>query len=197
MDAAREPVLDAYIESHPNVTVTKVIFDGDGNGATGFQTKIQLWNRAGTGWPDVIFSEQANDPVWMGQKPFDFAADLNRSSEEPDRWLAEAVARAVHGQRPSRLSPGQPGSGSPVLQPEAHGPVRLHGSEDVAAVGRPWPEGRQAASRLHHRHRRRVVQSLDVPLGQPVPDRADRGSNRVKIDPSDMHCTGWRGCSIR
>ena len=27
-------------------------------------------------WPDVVFSEQANDPVWMAQKPFEFAANL-------------------------------------------------------------------------------------------------------------------------
>src|SRR5438094_330399 len=72
VDAAREPVADAYIKSHPNVKVTKVVFDGDGNGATDLQTKIQLWNRTGSGWPDVVFSEQANDPVWMGQKPFEF-----------------------------------------------------------------------------------------------------------------------------
>ena len=42
-----------------------VTYDGDGNGATTMQTKIQLWNRTGKGWPDVVFSEQANDPVWM------------------------------------------------------------------------------------------------------------------------------------
>jgi ABC-type glycerol-3-phosphate transport system substrate-binding protein len=77
VDAVREPVTDLYIKNHPNVHVTKVIFDGDGNGATDLQTKIQLWNRTGSGWPDVVFSEQANDPVWMGQAPFDFAADLN------------------------------------------------------------------------------------------------------------------------
>ncbi len=78
VDAAREPVTDAYIKSHPNVKVKKVIYDGDGNGATGLQTKIQLWNRTGSGWPDVIFTEQANDPVWMGQAPFNFATDLNK-----------------------------------------------------------------------------------------------------------------------
>jgi ABC-type glycerol-3-phosphate transport system substrate-binding protein len=77
VDAVREPVTDLYIKTHPNVHVTKVIYDGDGNGATDLQTKIQLWNRTGSGWPDVVFSEQANDPVWMGQAPFDFAADLH------------------------------------------------------------------------------------------------------------------------
>ena len=44
-----------------------VTFDGDGNGASTLQTKIQLWNRTGNGWPDVIFSEQVNDPVWMAR----------------------------------------------------------------------------------------------------------------------------------
>ena len=68
VDALREPVTDAYIKSHPNVQVTKVIFDGDGNGATTMQTKIQLWNRTGSGWPDVVFTEQANDPVWMASE---------------------------------------------------------------------------------------------------------------------------------
>ena len=76
VDAVRLPVAKAYIKAHPKVHVKLVTFDGDGNGATTLQTKIQLWNRTGHGWPDVIFSEQANDPVWMSQKPFDYAQDL-------------------------------------------------------------------------------------------------------------------------
>ena len=74
VDAVRLPVAKLYAKTHPNVHVKIVTYDGDGNGATTMQTKIQLWNRTGKGWPDVIFSEQANDPVWMAQKPFDFAA---------------------------------------------------------------------------------------------------------------------------
>src|SRR5689334_14544743 len=76
VDAVRLPVAKLYAKTHPKVHLHIVTFDGDGNGATTMQTKIQLWNRTGHGWPDVIFSEQANDPVWMGQKPFDFAMDL-------------------------------------------------------------------------------------------------------------------------
>jgi ABC-type glycerol-3-phosphate transport system substrate-binding protein len=77
VDAVRLPVTKLYAKTHPKVHLKIVTYDGDGNGATTMQTKIQLWNRTGKGWPDVIFSEQANDPVWMGQKPFDFALDLN------------------------------------------------------------------------------------------------------------------------
>jgi ABC-type glycerol-3-phosphate transport system substrate-binding protein len=76
VDAVRLPVAKLYAKTHPSVHLNIVTFDGDGNGATTMQTKIQLWNRTGHGWPDVIFSEQANDPVWMGQKPFDYALDL-------------------------------------------------------------------------------------------------------------------------
>lgn len=76
VDAVRLPAAHAYAAAHPNVKLNIVTFDGDGNGATTMQTKIQLWNRAGSGWPDVIFSEQVNDPIWMSQKPFDFAEPI-------------------------------------------------------------------------------------------------------------------------
>ena len=65
-----------YVKTHPKVHVNIVTFDGDADGATTMQTKIQLWNRTGNGWPDVIFTEQANDPVWMSQPPFNFAMNL-------------------------------------------------------------------------------------------------------------------------
>jgi ABC-type glycerol-3-phosphate transport system substrate-binding protein len=76
VDAVRLPAAKAYVKAHPKVKVKIVTFDGDGNGATTLQAKIQLWNRTGKGWPDVIFSEQANDPVWMASKQFDFAAPV-------------------------------------------------------------------------------------------------------------------------
>ena len=76
VDAVRLPAAKAYVKAHPKVKVKIVTFDGDGNGATTLQAKIQLWNRTGKGWPDVIFSEQANDPVWMASKPFDYAAPV-------------------------------------------------------------------------------------------------------------------------
>ena len=64
------------------------------------QAKVQLWNRTGNGWPDVIFSEQVQDPVWMAQKPFDFAAPIKGAHPgEPAQPVAGAIDRPVHGQR--------------------------------------------------------------------------------------------------
>ena len=57
VDSVRMPVAEAYAKAHPNQHVNIVTFDGDGNGASTLQTKIQLWNRTGSGWPDVVFSE--------------------------------------------------------------------------------------------------------------------------------------------
>ena len=97
VDAARLPVAKAYAEAHPNVKVDIVTYDGDGNGATTMQTKIQLWNRTGNGWPDVVFSEQVNDPVWMAQKPFEFAAPLENLIPESlrSKWPAPSTAQCT------------------------------------------------------------------------------------------------------
>ena len=97
VDAARLPVAKAYQKAHPDVKMDIVTFDGDGNGATTLQSKIQLWNRAGKGWPDVIFSEQANDPVWMAQKPFDFAATITDLMPDSllSQWPATSTAQCT------------------------------------------------------------------------------------------------------
>src|SRR6266498_2935295 len=97
VDAACLPVAQAYAKEHPQVHANIVTFDGDGNGATTLQTKIQLWNRTGNGWPDVIFSEQANDPVWMAQKPFEFAASLKGLIPDNllSQWPAPSTAQCT------------------------------------------------------------------------------------------------------
>jgi ABC-type glycerol-3-phosphate transport system substrate-binding protein len=97
VDSVRLPVAQAYAKAHPNVHVHIVTFDGDGNGATTLQAKIQLWNRAGSGWPDVIFSEQVNDPVWMAQKPFDFAEPVTGLIPQSllSQWPAPSTAQCT------------------------------------------------------------------------------------------------------
>ena len=97
VDAVRLPAAQAYVKAHPNVKVNIVTFDGDGNGATTMQTKIQLWNRTGNGWPDVIFSEQVNDPIWMAQKPFDFAAPVKGLIPDSllSQWPAPSTAQCT------------------------------------------------------------------------------------------------------
>jgi ABC-type glycerol-3-phosphate transport system substrate-binding protein len=101
VDSVRLPDAKAYAKAHPKVNVHIVTCAGDGNGATTLQAKIQLWNRAGSGWPDVIFSEQVNDPVWMASKPFDYAAPLNKGlipKSLLSKWPKPSTAQCmIHG----------------------------------------------------------------------------------------------------
>jgi ABC-type glycerol-3-phosphate transport system substrate-binding protein len=76
VDSVRLPAAKAYKKAHPNVNTKIVTYDGDTNGATELQQKIQLWNQSGSGWPDVVFSEQTNDPLWMAKAPFNFSANV-------------------------------------------------------------------------------------------------------------------------
>lgn len=97
VDAVRLPVAQAYAKAHPDVKLDIVTYDGDGNGATTMQTKIQLWNRTGKGWPDVVFSQQVNDPVWMAGKPFEFAAPLDDliPKDVISKWPAPSTAQCT------------------------------------------------------------------------------------------------------
>ena len=97
VDSVRLPAAQAYAKAHPDVHLKIVTFDGDGNGATTLQAKIQLWNRTGNGWPDVIFSEQVNDPVWMAQKPFDFAEPVSGLIPQSmlSQWPAPSTAQCT------------------------------------------------------------------------------------------------------
>src|SRR3954465_943015 len=97
VDSVRLPAAKAYAASHPDVHVKIVTYDGDANGAATLQTKVQLWNRSGKGWPDVIFSEQVNDPVWMAKKPFEFAQPVKGliADDLLSQWPAPSRAQCT------------------------------------------------------------------------------------------------------
>ena len=66
VDSVRQPVAKAYAKAHPDVDLKIVTFDGDANGATTLQTKIQLWNRTGKGWPDAREFVGRLAHAWLG-----------------------------------------------------------------------------------------------------------------------------------
>ncbi|MFI5843058.1 ABC transporter substrate-binding protein [Catenuloplanes sp. NPDC051500] len=80
VDADRTKAADAFKKANPNVPVEVVTYDGSSNGSNSFRTKMQLFDRAQEGWPDVVFSSQNNDAAWASQKSNGkqaFAAVLN------------------------------------------------------------------------------------------------------------------------
>jgi multiple sugar transport system substrate-binding protein len=68
VDADRQAAAKAFQQANPDTKVEVVAYDGSANGSNSFRTKMQLFDRAGDGWPDVVFSTQNNDAAWASQK---------------------------------------------------------------------------------------------------------------------------------
>lgn len=68
VDSSREPAVKAFEQANPSIKVKTVTYDGSANGSNSFKTKMGLYDKAGKGWPDVVFSSQNNDASWASQK---------------------------------------------------------------------------------------------------------------------------------
>jgi ABC-type glycerol-3-phosphate transport system substrate-binding protein len=80
-DSTRLPSVQAYQKAHPDVKMKVVTYDGGADGSTYLQTKVQLFDRTGSGWPDVVFGSPtdvtwASAPTKPGAVPF--AAPLDQ-----------------------------------------------------------------------------------------------------------------------
>ena len=81
-DSTRLPEVQAYQKANPGVKLNIVTYDGSADGSTYLQTKVQLFDRTGSGWPDVVFGSPT-DVTWASQptKPgaTAFAAPLDEN----------------------------------------------------------------------------------------------------------------------
>ena len=190
VDAVRLPVAKLYAKTHPKVKLNIVTYDGDGNGATTMQTKIQLWNRTGKGWPDVIFSEQANDPVWMGQKPFDYAMDLKPvfPSNLLKGWPAPSVAQCTV-------------NGHLVCLQDNLAQEVLYVNQKLMkqfgyAVPKTWQQWAALGQKVATEHPGYIIGTVGDSYGAWLYLWADGcpisqvvGPNTVRINAADVHCT--------
>jgi ABC-type glycerol-3-phosphate transport system substrate-binding protein len=78
VDSTRLPGVQAYQKAHPDVKLNIVTYNGDANGSNYLQTKVELYDRSGSGWPDVVFTENVNDITWATESGISFAAPLNK-----------------------------------------------------------------------------------------------------------------------
>ncbi len=99
VDASREPAVDAFKAAHPDVAINVETYDGNASGSASLQTRISLFDQAGEGWPDVVFSTQNNDASWASRETAGmqaFAAPLNQG------WLDDEF---LDGFTPGSLDP--------------------------------------------------------------------------------------------
>jgi ABC-type glycerol-3-phosphate transport system substrate-binding protein len=74
-DSTRLPSVKAYQKANPDVKMKIVTYDGGADGSTYLQSKVQLFDRTGSGWPDVVFGSPtdvtwASEPTKSGAQPF-------------------------------------------------------------------------------------------------------------------------------
>jgi ABC-type glycerol-3-phosphate transport system substrate-binding protein len=193
VDAARLPVAQAYAKEHPQVHANIVTFDGDGNGATTLQTKIQLWNRTGKGWPDVLFSEQVNDPVWMAQKPFDFAAPVK-----------DLIPQDVLGQWPASSTAQCTINGTQYCVQDNLAQVVLWVNKKLMdqfhyPVPKTWQEWASLGDKVAREHPGYIVGNIGDSFshwiylwGNQCPLEQVNGTS-LRIDSTDSHCTRVAG----
>ncbi len=83
VDSTRLPFAQAYQKAHPNVKLNIVTYDGDANGSNTFKTKMSLYDRAGSGWPDVTFTADDNAASWGSLQGTGALAPLNKGLAPP------------------------------------------------------------------------------------------------------------------
>ena len=81
-DSTRLPAVQQYQKSHPDSKLNIVTYDGSADGSTYLQSKVQLFDRTGSGWPDMVFGSPT-DVTWASQptspsaQPFAAPLDVN------------------------------------------------------------------------------------------------------------------------
>jgi ABC-type glycerol-3-phosphate transport system substrate-binding protein len=81
-DSTRLPAVQQYQNSHPDPKLNIVTYDGSADGSTYLQSKVQLFDRTGSGWPDMVFGSPT-DVTWASQptspsaQPFAAPLDVN------------------------------------------------------------------------------------------------------------------------
>ncbi|UUN25248.1 extracellular solute-binding protein [Streptomyces sp. FIT100] len=78
VDSSRLPAAKAFEKAHPDVKVKIVSYDGGANGSNTFKTKSHLYDRAGSGWPDVAFTTDNNAASWGSLSGTGALAPLNK-----------------------------------------------------------------------------------------------------------------------
>jgi len=64
VDSTRLAAAQAFQKANPAVKIKIVSYDGNANGSNTFKTKMSLFDKAGSGWPDVVFTTDNNSASW-------------------------------------------------------------------------------------------------------------------------------------
>lgn len=95
VDATRLPMAEAFVKANPSPKVNIVTVDQNATGADSLQGKIALADKAGKGWPDVIWSSRTTESSWTTKGKTPYAAKLDEgliAKDKLDAFQGSALA---------------------------------------------------------------------------------------------------------
>jgi ABC-type glycerol-3-phosphate transport system substrate-binding protein len=96
-DATRVPAVNDYAKAHPCVHLTTTVF---GYTAGELQTKIGLFNKEGSGWPEVLWDPSTTDAGFLDSSRYDYAAPLNEGLVPQsliNQWAFNSLSVCTYG----------------------------------------------------------------------------------------------------
>jgi len=190
-DATRVPAVEAYQKAHPDVPIKLVTYSGDANGATDLQTKVELFDRSGEGWPDVAFSTNYNDVSWAASGETPYAAPLNQGIVADD---------TIAGFSAGALDPCTVDGTVHCLRNDLAQGVLWYDADLMDQFGyqvpTTWEEYRALGEQVAREHPGYLVGSAGDPWTPEVyfwasqcPASTVSGEKEVTVDLGDEHCT--------
>ena len=78
VDSTRLAAAEAFQKANPDTKIKIENYDGNANGSNTFKTKMALYDKAGSGWPDVVFTTDNNSASWGSADGTGSLAPLNK-----------------------------------------------------------------------------------------------------------------------
>lgn len=183
-DATRKPAFEAYQKAHPDVELKIEVID-----ATALLTKIQLANRVGKGWPDVVFDSLPNDVAALSSPLFKYAQPL-------DEKVSDKVTDDFAGNNDICKVDGK----LYCIQNDLAQDVLWYNKPKMEEFGytvpTTWEEYRELGEKVAKEHPGYVLGAAGGPTvyydylwSSGCPIQEVTSSTQVKIDLTDSRCT--------
>ncbi|MFC8431912.1 ABC transporter substrate-binding protein [Streptomyces sp. NPDC057253] len=185
-DSTRQPAVEAYRKAHPDVKIDLVTYSGQDSD---LRTKIQLFDRSGSGWPDVVFSTSLTTASWTSTGAHPYAAPLNKG------LLPEAT---LSGFSKGALDPCTSKGTVHCLRNDVAPTLLWYDKKLMTKWGyqvpTTWEEYRELGEKVAEEHPGYLVGSVDVaPNTYLWPSRCPAegltGPKEIHVDLTDPKCT--------
>jgi ABC-type glycerol-3-phosphate transport system substrate-binding protein len=192
-DSTRLPDVQKYQQENPNVKMNIVTYDGSADGSTYLQTKVQLFDRTGSGWPDVVFASPT-DVTWA-------SVPTNPSAQPFAAPVDELVPSAtLQGFATGSLSPCQYNGHTYCLRNDIAQVVTWYNKKLMDQWGyqvpTTWEQYQALGEKVAAQHPGYVIGAVGDTNSQEsyfwssqCPAQQLEGNNTLKVDLSSPDCT--------